>query len=418
MTVTSIAIIAAWLYLISIDTVWRSYIPGGMALRLLVPTALVFMRFYPYSHRILPMPPVIRYGVVAFALAGGVSVVTGVAPTLSGIKLMLYLAIMLPLLHPALTGHFWPSSEGLWKMAQAGCALLVVCALLRLRNPGGLMLYVNGMGGLAVQIAPLMLFMLAVPLRSRRRLGLIGIGLCVAIALISRGRGSVLAMYVMLSAYYLLGRRRSLLVILTTAAMFLVVALFVMLTSDIDYVQSLIYKGKSHNVIDVQRRLMFLECLQAWLRRPLTGYGFGLSHRVSTDALEGALATGQLSREVGELGSSTLGLLVGGGVLLGASFFMLVCGVLYVGMAAYWSPNTPAPSRSLLRAMIAGLLGFLVSAQSENTLMAPLTSFTLLFWFYAGLVVHNASAAMVHEAAQQVLLRSPPMPGRFTPQTT
>lgn len=407
MTPTATTIIVAWLYLISIDSVWRSQIPGGMAFRLMVPTALLFVWFYPYAYRLLPMPPLIRYGLVSFGLAAGVSVSTSVSPTLSGMKLALYLAVMLPLLHSAIAGHFWPASAATWKMAQAALVLLILCAVLRLRNPGGLMLYVNGMGGLAVQIAPLMLFMAAVPLASRRRVGLIGVALCIAIALLSRGRGSVLAMYVMLSTYYLLGRRRSLLVVLLMVSMFLVVAVFVMLTSDIDYMQSLIYKGKSQNVLDVQRRLMFVECLQAWLRQPLVGYGFGLSHRVSPNSIDAVLASGQLSRHVGELGSSTLGLLVGGGALLGASFFMLIGSIFYLGVTAYWSPHTPAPSRAMLRAMIAGLLGFLVSAQSENTLMAPLTSFTLLFWFYSGLIIHNASASMVHAAAQEALQQKP-----------
>lgn len=389
----SLLLILCWAYLLFVDTIWGQSIPGGMFLRGFVPLVLLgFWLGSPLAHT-CAIPPAVRFFLLLFTAVGILSVAFSVSPLLAGLKLAAYLAVMLSLLQPAIARRFGPNSQALWRLSQLGFFLLPLNVFLLPGSRGGLMQGPNGMGGLALIVFPLMLFNASVPFRNRRRMGQVGLVLCVIIALLSRGRGSSFAIYVMCVVHYMLGRFRSGGFGVLAAVLFCLLSASgaIALAGYNEYVRSYIYKGDGQRIFAGERERMLAECTRAFEQRPLLGWGFGLSHRVTPDAFDTFLRTGRLSGSVGELGSSTLGLLVGGGVLLLLAFVGVVGSIIAAGLKSLFAPLTPAPIKEQLRAFIAGIIGLLLIGQTENVLMAPLTSLTMLFWFFGGIVIWAAS---------------------------
>lgn len=402
-SLTTWAVIGCWLLLVAVDSRWRGYIPAAAALRLVVPLVLVaaVVRSGFRSPRMRGLPRKWLWGFIAVALA---SVVFSTVPELAGIKLVLYLLVVLPLLHPAIAAYLSPESLGLWRLSQVSLGIMTASVVLCSRYPGGLMLSQNGLGGLALLVTPLMLYNASLPIPSRRKLGRIGVVVCIAAAILGHSRGALIAMWLTFVTYYQLrrGRTGATAVVLTSGLILLGTA-YLLVTSGSEYVRDYVYKGDQSKLFDDARQLMFHECIDAWVERPILGYGFGLTHRVKPDDVAKVLATGRLSWFTGELGSSTLGFLVGGGILLLLAFYGFMAVVLLLGLRATRTPGIPAPVKAMLHALIAGLIGLLLAAQSENTLTAPLTCISFLFWLYVGcLLVCVRRAIQEHE-----LVRSP-----------
>jgi O-antigen ligase len=150
------------------------------------------------------------------------------------------------------------------------------------------------------------------------------------------------------------------------------------------------YKG-GETLLDAARQNQYSETMEAFRKRPLFGYGFGLSWNVQRRHVADALSTGRLSWFVGEFGNSTLAILSGGGLALVLAFGALLARTFdfsYRSLASLIGLR-----RRFQLAMIAGLAGMVVHSQSEAWLMAPLNWITIVFWLYVGLAVFTAGVA-------------------------
>lgn len=394
-------IILCLLFLLAVDTTWGRSIPFRTYARVLVPLVLVLLGFPDWCRGRIAIPPAVRFALFGFVAVGLLSVAFSNAPVLAGAKLAAYLCVMSPLVASGIAGRLGPGSQAMWRLSQAAFCILVVNLCMLARSPFGMMGGTNAMGGLVVLLFPLMLFNASLARPGPRRMGQLGIVLCVITVLLSRGRGSVFAVYVMFVVHYVLGHVRSggMRAILTAAVVCAVsLSVAFMAAESNDYVHSYVYKSPTRVIavagaeqgILADRTEVLQTYADAFRRRPLLGYGFGLSHRVRPDDIDMLLDTGRLHYAVGEIGSSTMGLLLGGGVLLLAAFLTLVASILSAAVGSYTSPQTPVVTKTLLRALVAAILGLLVAAQTENMLLAPLTLCNVTFWLYLGILLHSA----------------------------
>lgn len=393
MSAAAVFAVLGWLFLLSMDTIFRSLIPAASLLRLAVPALLVVIACSSPRTGRRPRTAALRIALLAFIAVSSLSVATSVSPILAAVKLVLYLSVMLPLLHPGIAGLFSPDSRSLWRLSQIALAILAANLLMSFRSPGGFMTNPNQAGLLALVVAPLMLFNASRPTRKQRRLGRLGGIVCVLLVLATRSRGAMLGLLGAGFVHFVLrpGASRGprvALALLTGSAV-----LGFLLTTNQSAIRSLVYKGDGQSIkdiVDAPRRLMFAEVIEAWSQRPLRAYGFGLSHRVTAESLNTVLRTGRLSWITGEMGSSTLGMLIGGGLQLVVASYAVIACILLRGYSHLADKRTTGTSKAIVRALLAGLFGLLVSAQTENWLMAPMTFATFAFWLYCGMILHAA----------------------------
>lgn len=393
MSLTEGLVVVCWLFLVFNDTHWRGLLPASAVLRAVVPLLLVIALVASRVPMRLPNPGTVQFWLVGFVGAAVLSTLAGNVPLLAAIKLALYLGVMLPLLHPAIAGEFAPGGGAIRRLTIVAVILLAVHTLLKLKYPGGLMLAgPQGLGGFALMLLPFMLLLEGSEDPRARRIGRVAALLCLGLAVWARVRGAVLAMSVALIVFYLLRRRRGLstVAVLTMAALALVVYLAVV--SD----RALVYDDpEKETILGGERTMMFEECVENWMKRPILGYGFGLTHRISPEMTDDVLETGRLSIAAGELGSSTFGLLLGGGILLTVACYGLIASIYLAGFRAYVSPGLSPAARRQMRALLASIAGMMVIAQSENWLTAPLVAPTLIFWLFNGMVLYLASTCQM-----------------------
>jgi len=384
-------VVVSWLFLVFNDTPWRGLLPASAVLRAAVPMLLVIALVVSRVTLRLPNPGTVQFWLVCFVGVAVLSILAGNAPLLAAIKLALYLGVMLPLLHPAVAGEFAPGGGAIRRLTIVALVLLAVHTLLKLKYPGGLMVAgLQGLGGFALMLLPFMLILEGSEDATARRIGRGAVLLCLGLAVWAHVRGAVLAMSVALIVFCLLRRRRALttLAVLTVATLAMVVYLAVV--SD----RALVYDDPEEaTILGGERTMMFEECIENWEKRPVLGYGFGLTHRVSAEITNDVLETGRLSIAAGELGSSTFGLLLGGGILLTVACYGLIASICLAGFRAYVSPGMSPAARRQMRALLASIAGMLVIAQSENWLTSPLVAPTLVFWLFNGMVLYLAGTS-------------------------
>ena len=380
--------LGALFFLLSLETFIAAHIPFASILRFAFPIILLVSHIFAPKkmHR-----SHLSMFLWLFAFVGILSTLCGNSLLLGGIKLYLYLSVLFPLLQ-SLRIHtaFAPSSRGLLFLEKISLGILVLCVLMLPGRLGGIFKNPNQLGLFTVIVVPLAFYRITTPgTHLEKNSGLFMLLLCVTLVIFSKSRGGAAAMLVSILVFFSLRRSASISRILLHVLMLLIFGgLTFALSSTIqkrflDYA----YKGDKA-VVDGARQMMFEETLSAFQKRPMLGYGFGLSWLVDSNAEKLALRTGRLSWAVGEFGNSTLAMLSGGGLVLVFVFYSMISVILMRGLRFLRCRQRESTNYAFAAALTAGICGMLVSAQSEAWLMSPMTFSTVFFWLYCGLLLH------------------------------
>ena len=378
-TLAMFVVIGGFVFFVFNDTAWSQLVPWSAQIRVVVPVVMMLFLILERSHR-LPHRH-LAGTLIVIAAVGLLTAVFSEVPELALIKLALFLGLALPLSASLrLTRNFGVGSAGLWRLAQVSLALLIGNAIMVTESQGGFFNNPNQLGMFVVCTAPALLFVATTETRGRRLVGWLGLLLGGTLCILSYSRASIAGLAV--GAIVFLALRRSASVRSVVVLTGVVAALFVFAVMSSENVQTVANKGGS-TTIDTPRLLMLKESFEAFKARPVVGYGFGLSQRVSSDDWDSVLSTGRLSLMVGEFGNSSVAVLIAGGTLLFSAFVWSVGTVLMRGVRAIAADRNRI-RRQLQTVLVAAMGALLVQAQAEGWFLS-VTWPTLVFWLYAGL---------------------------------
>ncbi len=329
-------------------------------------------------------------GVFLAMLVGVLSSLLGNSIPLGLIKLALYAVVLFSMVYFGLAGVVLKSEGGVQKLLVLVGVFFVLLALYQ-GNAGGEIEVGNANYVSALVLIALPLIQLdqigEKPVLGRQVIRIVLL-LAVLAVLLNHSRGAVAGVGVMVGAWIAVRRGPSLTRFMTYLV--LGIALLVLIATLFSAVNAYLYKG-DERLVDDARQTEFELFQETFSQRPLLGYGFGLSSRVSADDFERAIETWRLSWTVGEFGNSSLAIMSGGGALLFA-VFIYMCWKFYGGVWLALRMEFESAGQSLeyqkLAVLFCATLGFLVHSQAEAWLMAPVTLPTVSFWFYVAGAIH------------------------------
>ena len=384
-----------WSLLIIASSKYGDLIPKVSILRVIVPASLLGIFFYFKNRTVTALESRIDLLLIFFFGAGLVSTLLCVAPTIAGLKLLFYAGIIIPLLRCHwILDSFRPASDGWWLLARLVLLLILVnLALMPVSYGMGIFKNPNELGQMSVVSCGILLTVLGISNKKRRGYIYAGIIISIVFCSMSRSRGSAVALLSTFVVYYGLRWSASWVAIILTGIFAVVCGLAVLFISN--DAQEFVDKDGKGSLIDNTRQQMALETLEAFTKRPIWGYGFGLSHLIKPEHVEEIMRTGRLSWYVGEFGNSTLAMLSGGGLSLAISFYAILSMIFISGMYSLRTTCRQGSHHDVQIGSLALFSGLLANSQSEAWLMSPLNWPTMLFWLVAGSIIRVATTAHI-----------------------
>lgn len=344
---------------------------------------------WPRNDRLGPVPKIGLYGAIPWFIVGVLSSILCEAPLLGLIKICLYAGLMIPLFFSQWTANCFRHAERIGPLG-FGLFLLVVAAPFIFRNP-------NQVGLAALFALPFILNIKGLRrphIRSREKLHVFrlgGIALIFLILVISASRGSLVGGTAAILSYMAIRRSPNLRSILGKLTVIISSGLFISFFAGFEQnrtVRDFAYKNDvagriNETLIDDTRLLMFDDSIESFLKRPIFGYGFGLSENVRVEDQKQVFQTGRLSQIVGEFGNSTIAILCGGGIAL----LLMLCGLIGIviinGINKLLILPIGHPFRQMFSASVSGVIGLGVQAQAEGWMLS-FTWPTFVFWMLLG----------------------------------
>jgi hypothetical protein len=397
--VAGLLICTTWAILGLFDTGLSGLIPGKSLVRYSLPVALCLLAFFSavenrgrhYFSRL--------FGALAVGLFVGIlSSAFGNSMPLGLIKLALYAGILFPLLYFGFSGLVF-TEEGLHQKLLVCLGLLfIVIALYRGNTADALEVgNTNHVSALVLIAFPLIQLDQVgnKPILGRQALRFFLL-LAVLAVIMNHSRGALAGVGVMIGAWIALrsgpSARRF------VSLLVLGIALLILFASISTAFKEYLYKG-DETLLDNDRQSEFELFYENFSQRPLLGYGFGLSSRVSPEDFSKVIDTWRLSWFVGEFGNSSLAILSGGGALLFAVFlyiFWQFCRGVWLALCIEFERAGRSQQYQKLVILFCATLGFLVHSQAEGWLMAPVTLAAYSFWFYVAAAIHISGEIFEH----------------------